>query len=195
MPSVSKAQQRLMGMAYALKKGDMPRSEASQEVQDLADSMTLKQLKDFAETSHKGLPDKVEEYSLGSYYTGSFFWFTQAGQAAVQKISMLGDKTDPLVQRFIDFITKKNTEDNKRINEGDYGAGLAANPSNVPGMGNAVPATSDQTGSGDIFGADDEDPNRKVGIMSYEQYKKWVQKWQQQQKEKDQKAEASKKES
>lgn len=192
MPSVSKAQQRLMGMAYALKKGDMPRSEASQEVQDLADSMTLKQLKDFAETSHKDLPDKVEEYSLGSYFTGSFMWFTQAGQAAVQKIAMGNDNQDPLIQSFIDYL---NGKDNKKINEGDYGAAVAASPSNVPGMGNAVPPSADQPGSGDIFNPEEEDPNRKVGLMSYEQYKKWVQKWQQQQKEKDQKAEASKKES
>lgn len=61
MPSTSKAQQRLMGMAYALKSGEMDPKDASQEVKDLADSMTLKQLKDFAETKHKGLPDKVEE--------------------------------------------------------------------------------------------------------------------------------------
>jgi hypothetical protein len=103
---------------------------------------------------------------------------------------MLGDQKDPLVQKFIDFITKANNKDNKRINEGDYGAGIAANPSNVPGMGNAVPPSADQPGSGDLFGSGDEedDPNRKVGLMSYEQYKKWVQKWQQQQKEKDQKA-------
>lgn len=192
MPAVSKAQQRLMGMAYAVKKGDMPRGEASQEVLDLADGMTLQQLKDYAETSHKGLPDKIEEYSLGSYYTGSYFWFTQAGQAGVQKIAMLGDKKDPIVQNFIEYLNKK---DNKRINEGDYGAGLAANPSNVPGMGNAVPPSADQPGSGDIFSPDEDDPNRKIGLMSYEQYKKWVQKWQQQQKEKETKAEASKKES
>lgn len=61
MPSTSKAQQRLMGMAYSLKKGEMDPKDASQEVKDLADSMTLKQLKDFAETAHAGLPDKVEE--------------------------------------------------------------------------------------------------------------------------------------
>ena len=48
MPSTSKAQQRLMGMAYSLKKGDMDPKDASQEVKDLADSMTLQQLKDFA---------------------------------------------------------------------------------------------------------------------------------------------------
>lgn len=64
MPSTSKAQQRLMAMAYALKKGEMDPGDASQEVKDLADSMTLKQLKDFAETKHEGLPDKVEEENI-----------------------------------------------------------------------------------------------------------------------------------
>ena len=61
MPAASKAQQQLMGMAYALKKGEMDTKDASQEVKDLADSMTLKKLKDFASTKHEGLPDKVEE--------------------------------------------------------------------------------------------------------------------------------------
>jgi hypothetical protein len=60
MPAVSQAQQKLMGMAYALKKGDMKPEDASKEVKDLADSMTLQQLKDFAETSHEGLPAKKE---------------------------------------------------------------------------------------------------------------------------------------
>lgn len=61
MPATSKAQQRLMGMAYAYKKGELDPKEASQEVKDLADSMTLKQLKDYAETKHEGLPDKVDD--------------------------------------------------------------------------------------------------------------------------------------
>jgi hypothetical protein len=65
MPSTSKAQQRLMGMAYALKSGEMDSKDASQEVKDLADSMTLKQLKDFASTKHEGLPDYVEEDATG----------------------------------------------------------------------------------------------------------------------------------
>ena len=169
MPAVSKAQQRLMGMAYALKKGVMSRDEASQEVKDLADSMTLKQLKDFAETRHAGLPDRIQEYSLGSYYTGSYFWFTQAGQAGVQRVSMTADKKDPLVQRFLDFIHEDS------MDEGDYGVGIAANPSNVPGMGNAAPASIGQLASGDILSPED-DEQRKVGLMSYGQYKKWLQK-------------------
>ena len=67
MPSTSKTQQRLMGVAYAVKKGDLELSEVDAEyrdkVQELVSSMTLKQLKDFASTSHEGLPDKVDEYS------------------------------------------------------------------------------------------------------------------------------------
>ena len=60
MPAVSQAQQKLMGMAYALKKGDMEPKDASDEVKQLADEMTLDQLKDYAETKHEGLPAKKE---------------------------------------------------------------------------------------------------------------------------------------
>lgn len=61
MPATSKAQQRLFGLAYAIKKGDMERSDADAKAVEIADSMSLKDLKKFAETDHKGLPDKVKE--------------------------------------------------------------------------------------------------------------------------------------
>jgi len=65
MPATSKSQQRLMGVAYAVKKGDMKISDVDSEyreaVADLVDGMTLKSLKDFAETKHKGLPERVKE--------------------------------------------------------------------------------------------------------------------------------------
>jgi hypothetical protein len=59
MPAVSKAQQRFMGMVHAAQKGDM--KNPSPEVEKAADSMSDKDAKDFASTSHKGLPDKKEE--------------------------------------------------------------------------------------------------------------------------------------
>jgi hypothetical protein len=59
MPSVSKAQQRFMGMVHAAQKGDM--ENPSPEVSKAADSMSDKDAKDFASTSHKGLPDHVKE--------------------------------------------------------------------------------------------------------------------------------------
>lgn len=57
--SVSQAQQKLMGMALAYKRGEM--DDASDEVKKLASSMSEKDLEDFAKTKHKGLPKKVEE--------------------------------------------------------------------------------------------------------------------------------------
>ena len=59
MPAVSKAQQRFMGMVHATQKGDM--ESPSPEVSKAADSMSDKDAKDFASTSHSGLPDKKEE--------------------------------------------------------------------------------------------------------------------------------------
>jgi hypothetical protein len=59
MPAVSKAQQRFMGMVHAAQKGDM--ENPSPEVSKAADSMSDNDAKDFASTSHKGLPDKKTE--------------------------------------------------------------------------------------------------------------------------------------
>ena len=62
MPAVSKAQQRFMGMVHAVQKGDM--EAPSKEVEKAADSMTDKDAKDFASTSHKGLPNKKESMKI-----------------------------------------------------------------------------------------------------------------------------------
>ena len=65
MPAKSKSQQRLFGMAYAVRKGEMKRSDASEEVLDIVDSdMTDKEIEDFAKTKHKGLKEYVKERLL-----------------------------------------------------------------------------------------------------------------------------------
>jgi hypothetical protein len=62
MPAKSKSQQRLFGMAYAVRKGEMKRSDATEEVLDIVDSdMTDKEIEDFAKTKHKGLKEYVKE--------------------------------------------------------------------------------------------------------------------------------------
>jgi hypothetical protein len=61
MPAQSQQQQKLFGLALSVKRGETPRSEASEEVLNIVDSMSEKQIKDFAETSHSGLPAKVEQ--------------------------------------------------------------------------------------------------------------------------------------
>jgi len=60
--SVSKSQQRLMGMAYAVKTGkmdlgDIKDDDTRSKIRKMQ-SMTKDQLKDFASTKHDDLPDK-----------------------------------------------------------------------------------------------------------------------------------------
>jgi len=60
--AVSRDQQELMGMAYAVRTGDMPRDDASDAVLKIADGdMSTKELKKFAGTKHKGLPEKKKK--------------------------------------------------------------------------------------------------------------------------------------
>lgn len=62
MPAKSKSQQRLFGMAYAARKGEIPKSDLPDEVEDVVDSkMTTKDIKKFAKTKHKGLPERLRE--------------------------------------------------------------------------------------------------------------------------------------
>ena len=64
MPAQSKSQQRLMGVAYAVKSGDMQLSDVDiayrDKVESLVDGMTKKDLKKYAETKHDDLPEVVE---------------------------------------------------------------------------------------------------------------------------------------
>jgi len=72
MPAVSKAQQRFFGMVRATQKGEM--ASPSSEVSKAATSMSKSDVKKFAKTKHKGLPNKVEveeeskKCKAGSYY-------------------------------------------------------------------------------------------------------------------------------
>ena len=63
--SVSKKQHGLMGAAYSVEKGDKKISDIPKsyrkKVKDVVDSMSKKQLKDFAKTKTSKLPDKKEE--------------------------------------------------------------------------------------------------------------------------------------
>lgn len=60
----SKSQQRLFGLALSVKKGDKKISDVDDSVKDdikrIVDNMSEKEIRDFAETDTKGLPDKVE---------------------------------------------------------------------------------------------------------------------------------------
>ncbi|KQZ31929.1 hypothetical protein ASD50_14815 [Mesorhizobium sp. Root552] len=61
MPATSKAQQKAAGAALSAKRGETRRSELKGASKEMYDSMSEKQLEEFAETKHKGLPDKKSE--------------------------------------------------------------------------------------------------------------------------------------
>lgn len=71
MPAKSKTQQRLMGMVYAYKKGDLDTSKMDNalvsKIKSIAKSMTMKDAKKYAETGHEGLPEEVKETHVMSF--------------------------------------------------------------------------------------------------------------------------------
>ena len=79
MPSVSKQQQKFMGIVRAIQKGDAPASKFSKAARDAAKDMSKSDVKKYAKTKHKGLPRKVKQELLNRlkkeyafYHTGTF---------------------------------------------------------------------------------------------------------------------------
>ncbi|MET3661242.1 DUF3008 family protein [Aquamicrobium ahrensii] len=56
MPAKSKAQQQAAGAALSAKRGETPKSELRGASKEMYESMSEKQLEEFAETKRKGLP-------------------------------------------------------------------------------------------------------------------------------------------
>lgn len=67
MPAKSQQQQKIMGLALAYKRGEVPASKVSAKAKELAKSMSEKELEKFASTKHKGLPKKIKESSLSTF--------------------------------------------------------------------------------------------------------------------------------
>ena len=63
MPAKSKAQQALFGMALAVRRGELKRSDVDKSVLDIVDSdMTNKEIEDFTSTKRKSLQDYIKEH-------------------------------------------------------------------------------------------------------------------------------------
>ncbi len=61
MPAKSQAQQKAAGAALAAKRGEIRKSELIGASKEMYESMTEKELEEFAETKHKGLPKYVSD--------------------------------------------------------------------------------------------------------------------------------------
>jgi hypothetical protein len=61
MPAKSKAQQKAAGAALAAKRGEVPKSKLVGASREMYDSMSEKQLDEFASTKRKGKPEHVAD--------------------------------------------------------------------------------------------------------------------------------------
>lgn len=59
MPAKSAAQQKAAGAALSAKRGDTPKSKLRGASKSMAESMSEKQLEEFAHTKRKGKPQHV----------------------------------------------------------------------------------------------------------------------------------------
>jgi hypothetical protein len=59
MPAKSKAQQKAAGAALSAKRGDTPKSSLKGASKQMVESMSEKQLEEFASTKRKGKPEHV----------------------------------------------------------------------------------------------------------------------------------------
>jgi hypothetical protein len=63
MPAKSKAQQQAAGAALSAKRGERPKSSLKGASKDMVESMSEKELEDFAKGSRKGKPKRVSKKS------------------------------------------------------------------------------------------------------------------------------------
>jgi hypothetical protein len=114
--SVSVAQQKIMGMALAYKRGEMP--DASDEVKKIAKSMTTKELEDFAKTKHKGLPMNKEnkETNMPSESTAEYGKSQAAIARRKQLAAMKPGEMDKL-KRLRDMMGSANKKESVDLDE------------------------------------------------------------------------------
>ncbi|NEJ72473.1 DUF3008 family protein [Rhizobium phaseoli] len=61
MPAKSKAQQKAAGTALSAKRGETPKKELKGASKQMVESMSEKQLEEFASTKRKGKPEHVSK--------------------------------------------------------------------------------------------------------------------------------------
>jgi len=120
MPSVSKQQQKFMGIVRAIQKGDVPASKFSKKAQDAAKKMKQKDVEKYAKTKHKNLPSKVrqeiEEYVDGILDGVGKEFMTKEGKvdegkwSKIMKAVRKGPKAGPWT-----FIISKNNKIKKQV--------------------------------------------------------------------------------
>jgi hypothetical protein len=112
----SKSQRRLFGMALAYKKGELEDSEVTDEIIKLSE-MPEKDLRDYAETKEKDLPEKIEERTVQVKRKYGMHDSISVGANAPVRANILGfiaEKGHCTKDELRDFINSKNEDSGSR---------------------------------------------------------------------------------
>ena len=88
MPATSKKQQKFFGIVRSIQKGDAKASEFSKDAQDAAKRISKSDVKKYAKTKHKGLPQKVKKEILSRLkkeYTDGWASPSYYGAASIKR--------------------------------------------------------------------------------------------------------------
>jgi len=113
----SKQQQKFMGLALSVKRGDTPKGEVSKKVKETAKKMSEKDLEDFASTKHKGLPKKVkkeetkEGFGFGDYgkkLSAAVAGATKKNLGQISPSVSIGESKEAIIERKIIQLVEKH---------------------------------------------------------------------------------------
>lgn len=163
MAAVSIAQQRLMAKAYECKIGKS--DYCPPKIQRIVDSMSKKDIKDFAQTKHDGLPNRVSESTMykvnganPTIFTMLKDWLTKKnvhfiehdGEFEILNTSDLSKDDQYQLLSYINKIGLKKVWENVSVGGTSVGDGTST-LGNTLGINNVNPPELGKPGSGDKF--------------------------------------------
>ena len=110
MPAKSKAQQRFMGLVRAVQKGEVPKSKVSKSIKKVAKSMKDKEVKKYASTKHKGLPNKVTSEKVNPEMKKDYKLLLKYGNSAKDAAAMIKKNYDYVAKTY-----KRSSPRNKAV--------------------------------------------------------------------------------
>ncbi len=117
MPSVSKKQQKFMGIVRSIQKGEQPAGKFSKAAQDAAKKMKKSSVKKYAKTKHDDLPIKKEGWfqDLSKKLQKKYIKKHGSAPNSDKKSKGKGNIDNPKFKKLVDDIKKLNDKINKSV--------------------------------------------------------------------------------
>lgn len=110
MPAKSPEQQKIFGIALAVKRGDIPRSKASKAVLNIVDNMSEKEIEDFAATKHK---DIKKESLIKKLIRKELKLYQNLKEDNQAELNDINDEIQAKQEQINDLNQRKSNIDNK----------------------------------------------------------------------------------